>query len=109
MAEAKDAGLMDRIDFETSTARAKEAQSRTTIKGAVVCDFKGMTRRDSGAIRWHWVPHVEEYVYPIFNPDGGPAFMGYHRKTYWLCMGWSHLEILEPDDPRAKTQSGSGL
>lgn len=92
---------MDRTDFETSTKRAKRAQSQTRIFGNLVTDFKWVTRTETGRIRWQWLPRIEEAMVPLWNPSGGPALLGYSKRTYWLCLGWSLLEFIPEDDPRA--------
>lgn len=88
-------------NFETSAARAKRAQSQSKICGDRVKDFKWVTRTEHGSLRWHWLPRIEEAMVPLWNPQGGPALLGYSYRRYWLCMGWSVLEFVTEDDPRA--------
>lgn len=98
---------MEQEDFERSTGRAHQARTYTWMRGLVTKDFKLVTRKpESGRVRWHWLPMVQESVMPIWNPDGGPALSGYLKKTYWLCMGWSRMELLESDDPRTQCHTG---
>jgi hypothetical protein len=94
---------MDREDFETSQARARKAMTRPRVSGPTIRDFKFITGR------WCWLPDRSESVLPIWNPEGGPANSAFQRKVYWLCMGWSRMEMLAGDDPRVQLQRGSHL
>lgn len=84
----------ERANFESSTARAKEARTMTRISGSRVKDFKFKTGR------WFWFPNVTDHVYYGWNPTGGPALVVFHHVGYWLCVGWSSIEELPATDPR---------
>lgn len=90
---------MEQEDYERSLKRAKRARSRTRTHGTVVSDFKWWTGR------WHWWPKRTERVCHGWNPTGGPALMLYHCVVYWLCLGFSQMEQLGVNDPRAIVES----
>lgn len=91
---------MDREDFETSRARSRSAGSRTKTVGNVTKDFKAQTGK------WLWWPETTERFISVWNPEMGPALSAFQRVTYWLCLGWSRIEIVAPDDPRDGIQNG---
>jgi hypothetical protein len=91
---------MERSDFEHSLKRASQWKSRTRIAGTVTRDFMLITGR------WRWYPERFKQQLYIWNPNGGPALDGAHIRTYWLCMGWSAIEVFPGDDPRDTLQNG---
>jgi hypothetical protein len=93
---------MDGADFEQSAARARKAQSRSRTVGLVTKDFMWITGR------WRWWPESTTMPTRIWNPEGGAALFGFHRRTYWLCLGWSRIEVVPHDDPRDTIQHGQG-
>ena len=91
---------MERSDFETSTKRARVAQSRTRVSGNIMRDFKWVTGR------WKWWPDQTTVSCQVWNERGGPALNGLHRRTYWLCMGWSRIEVFPVNDAVDDLQNG---
>jgi hypothetical protein len=89
---------MEQEDYSRSSSRARLARSFSRASGLVVRDFKPLTRDfETNRVRWHWFPVIEESILPIWNPEGGPALRGALKKTYWLCMGWSRMELLDKE------------
>jgi hypothetical protein len=86
--------------YETSSGRAKQHASRTRIKENVVRDFSWSTGL------WYWMPKTEKGPGLYWNPSSGPALKTKWKKTYWLCLGWSRIEILPVDDPVDTIQNG---
>lgn len=91
---------MERSDFETSVKRAQFARSHTRVDGSIITDFKWVTGR------WKWWPDRTTVSCKVWNEQGGPALTGLHRKTYWLCVGWSRIEVLQGDNPVDVLQNG---
>jgi hypothetical protein len=94
-------------NFKTSEARAKRARSRTVLRksidGDCVIDFKWITGQ------WCWLPRSESGKGFMWNPSGGPALNTLYKKTYWLCMGWSRIDILPEDNPVDVIQNGGSV
>lgn len=93
-------GDFDRHSYETSLERAQRAVTRSRSHGNIVKDFQ----RKTGL--WYWLPHREHGRGFYFNPQGGKAFDTIYHKTYWLCMGWSTVEILPAENPVDTIQNG---
>lgn len=91
---------MERSDFETSTERARVAHSRTRVNGSVTKDFKWVTGR------WCWWPDQTMVSCQVWNEHGGPALNGLQRRIYWLCMGWSKIEVFPVVDQVDTIQNG---
>ena len=95
-----DSGDFDRHAYETSIERAQRAVTRSRSRGNIVKDFQ----RKTGL--WYWFPHTISGKGFFFNPSGGPALNTLYKKTYWLCFGWSTIELLPEDNPVDTIQNG---
>lgn len=80
---------MQRSDFEDATKKAQRHWTRSRVVGSITRDFMWVTGR------WRWWPERSEQPVQLWNIAGGPAIPGMQRRTYWLCMGWSRIEIFE--------------
>ena len=101
--EKGDAAMSE--DFEehalmTSRERAQRAQTRTRIDGNIIKDFTWKTGR------WYWRIHRECGLGKWWNQEGGTAPGMAWKKTYWLCLGWSRIEVLPEPDPVDTLQNG---
>jgi len=93
--------MMERSDFENSTKKAQRYLTRSRVSGLVTKDFMWATGR------WRWWPERFTQAVFLWNPEGGAALNGVHRRTYWLCMGWSRIEV-RPDVDHVDTIQNGG-